>query len=91
MPQDSTAAVMRYRDAAERGEPGAQYKLGAMYQSGKGMPRDDVMAYVWFNLAASAGNLEALEGGEAVARRLTAAQMTEAQRLVRDWKPKTNY
>jgi TPR repeat protein len=91
VPQDRTAAVIHYRAAAERGEPAAQYKLGAMYQSGEGMPRDYVMAYMWFNLAASAGNVDALEGGEAVARRLTAAQMTEAQKLVREWKPRTNY
>jgi hypothetical protein len=91
VPQDFTAAVTRYRDAAERGDPDAQYKLGAMYASGKGMPRDDVTAFMWFSLAASAGNTDALESGEQIASRLSAAQLMEARKLVRDWEPKSNF
>ena len=33
----------------------AQTSFGAMYASGRGVPRDYVMAYMWFNLAAAQG------------------------------------
>jgi hypothetical protein len=46
---------------------------------------------MWFNLAASAGNVEALQGGDDIAHRMTPGQIIEAQKLVRDWTPKTNY
>jgi TPR repeat protein len=62
-----------------------------MYASGKGLPRDDVTAYMWFSLSASAGNADALQQGEVVASRMTPSQMIAAQKLVRDWEPKSNF
>jgi TPR repeat protein len=90
VPQDFTAAVSWYRDAAEHGFADAQYNLGTMYGSGKGVPQDYVTAHMWFDLAATGGNQEALQDREAVERRMTPAQIAEAQKLARDWKPRSN-
>jgi TPR repeat protein len=49
-----------------------------MYGSGKSMPRDYVTAYMWFSLAAAAGNLGALQDVDVVARRMSRAQVSEA-------------
>jgi hypothetical protein len=62
-----------------------------MYASGKGMPQDRVTAYMWLELAAAAGNPDALRDADALARQMTPSQIAEAQKLAHDWKPKTNY
>jgi TPR repeat protein len=60
-----------------------------MYQIGiwRLVPKDIVRAYMWFNLAAAQG----LEGAEKyrdeVAQHMTPAQIAEAQKLAREWKP----
>ena len=78
--------------AAEQGNAAAQYNIGVMYYKGQGVPQDYVQAHMWFNLAAS--RLEAEKRNEAVknrdiiASRMTPAQIAEAQRLAREWKPK---
>jgi TPR repeat protein len=91
VPQGFTAAVTWYRQAADRGAADAQYNLGTMYVSGKGVPQDYVVAYMWLELAAAAGNLGALQDVDVVVRRMTPAQIAEAQKLAHDWKPKSNY
>ncbi|HJN45740.1 MAG TPA: SEL1-like repeat protein, partial [Vicinamibacterales bacterium] len=63
--------------------------LGLMYDTGEGVTQDDVQAHMWFNLVASraAGRARemAVEDRDLVARRMTAAQLAEAQRLAREW------
>ncbi len=39
------------RKAAERGWALAQNNLGVMYGTGQGVPQDDLLAHMWFNLA----------------------------------------
>ena len=88
VPQDYAEAVKWYREAADQGEAAAQVNLGVMYAIGQGMPQDPVQAHMWFNLAASQGDEDAVKGRELIAETMTPAQITEAQRLAREWKPK---
>ena len=48
-------AIDQYRKAAERGYRPAQNNLGAMYQSGLGVAKDDAQAVAWFREAAEQG------------------------------------
>jgi len=48
-------AAKWFRNAAEQGEWKAQAALGKMYFEGKGVPRDYVEAYAWFNVQAVQG------------------------------------
>jgi len=48
-----------YRKAAEQGHAEAQYKLGFMYQNGRGVKKDDKQAAEWYRKAAAQGNKEA--------------------------------
>ena len=80
--------------AAEQGHAAAQHSLGLMYAKGRGVPRDYVEAYKWFNLAVE-DNDEMLKDAavynrDLVASKMTPAQIAEAQRLAREWKPKTS-
>ena len=47
------------RLAAEQGHAGAQYNLGLMYGTGRGVPQDDAEAVRWYRLAAEQGNATA--------------------------------
>lgn len=59
-----------------------------MYFEGLGVPQDYVQAHVWMNLAAAtAGPKEYGELRDIVAKRMTPAQISEAQKLAREWKP----
>ncbi len=40
------------RVRADLVDPTAQYELGHMYADGEGVPQDDVLACMWWNLAA---------------------------------------
>ena len=92
VPQDDQEAVRWYRLAAEQGFAVAQYDLGLMYDTGEGVPQDYVQAHKWINLAASRTTLDAGDyrsTRDKVAERMTASQVAEAQRLAREWQPKT--
>jgi hypothetical protein len=90
VPQDYAEAVRWYRLAAEQGDARAQYSLGIMYDNGQGVPQDYVMAHMWANLAAAQGNALASKNRGITASKMTSAQIAEAQRLAREWRPKAN-
>ena len=77
------------RQAADQGHAGAQYDLGVMYHSGQGVPQDDVEAHKWYNLAASRAGYLQQQGiaatRDALAKKMTPAQLAEAQKLAREW------
>ncbi len=92
--QDKGEAVKWYRRAAEHGLARAQFGLGIMYQNGFGVTQDYVQAHKWYNLAAT-GHPPGWDRDSAVKRRervegeMTPDQVAEAQRLAREWKPKS--
>jgi TPR repeat protein len=78
-----------YRDDADKGDPDAQYAIGLMYLEGRGEPQDYVQAHMWLNLAASASGFYVYtKKRDDAAARMTPAQIAEAQKLAREWKPK---
>jgi TPR repeat protein len=82
--KDATQALRWYRAAAAQGHAAAQFNLGGMYFDGQGVASDHVRAYVWFTLAATAGAPGASRNRNALAKLLDAAQLGQAQRMVRD-------
>jgi uncharacterized protein len=89
VPQDYAAAASWYRKAAEQGNTVVQARLGFMYATGEGVPEDYVAAHMWLNLAAANGNQSAAKGRDTLAAKMmTPAQIAEAQKLAREWKPK---
>ena len=88
MSQDYAAAALWFRKAAEQGDTRAQHDLGVMYYNGHGVPQDYVQAHMWLNLAATQGNSDAAKTRTTAAGKMTPDQITEAQKLAREWKPK---
>jgi TPR repeat protein len=87
VPQDYKQAVNWYRKAAEQGDAYAQFNLGLMYAKGQGVPQDYVHAHKWFNLSAVGGGKDAVKNRDTAAGLMTPAQIAEAQKLAREWKP----
>jgi TPR repeat protein len=88
VPQDYAEAVKWFRLAADQDDAGAQYDLGFMYFRGWGVPQDYIRAHMWSNLSAAQGNQIASAQRDSVARFMTPAQIAEAQRLAREWRPR---
>jgi uncharacterized protein len=76
------------RLAAEQGLSIAQGHLGLMYAVGEGVPQDYVQAHMWLNLVAAQDVTQAIEARDRLAQKMSSAQIEEAQRLAREWKPK---
>ena len=89
LPQDYAAAMSWCRKAAEQGLASAQFNLGVMYAKGQGVTQEYYMqAHMWWNLAAVNGDADAINNLDFVAAKMTPAQIAEAQKLAREWKPK---
>ena len=78
-----------FHRAAEQGHPVAELYLEVMYAEGRGVPQDYVLAHMWFSLAAAQGEQRADQVLAMAEQRMTPAQIAEAQKLARDWKPAT--
>ena len=85
---DYEEAILSYRRAADQGDARAQYNLGEMYMLGRGVPQDYTQAYLWVALAAAQGDEKAAWIRDYLESEMTPAQIAEAQRLAREWKPK---
>jgi predicted aspartyl protease len=95
--QDDAEAAEWYRKSADQGNALAQYGLGLLYYNGSGVSQNYVLAHMWFNLVAAAGpDSLAAEGRvtfgakyrDIVSEKMNAAQIAEAQKLAREWRPK---
>ena len=51
--KDYARALEEWRPLAEQGHAAAQNNLAGMYDKGKGVPVDQVQAYVWYSIAAN--------------------------------------
>jgi hypothetical protein len=88
-------ALKWFRQAADQGDASGMYFLGNMYNNGSGVRKNLVEAHKWYILAASQagprkkGEMDtlnmAIENRNGVSRRMTSAQIAEAQKLARDW------
>jgi TPR repeat protein len=87
VPKNEAEGVDWYREAAERGYAPAQFGLGMAYSKGRGTQQDKVQAHKWLNLAAI-GDPKSAAARDDLAKSMTAAQIADAQKLARDWKPK---
>jgi TPR repeat protein len=85
--QDYAEALKWYRLAADQGRADAQDILGTMYAQGQGVPQDYVRAHMWLNLSAAKGDQDAAKNRDNIAQHMTPAQIAEAQKLAREWKP----
>ena len=80
-------ALRQWRAAADAGNRRAMLALGQQYLLGLGVLQDYVEAHMWLNLAASRGEAAALDERDAVAAKMTPAQIGAAQQRAAAWRP----
>lgn len=56
---DEVAAFTGFKKLGEQGNAKAQFNLGLMYHSGRGVPEDDQQAMAWYRKAAEQGDADA--------------------------------
>lgn len=78
-------AVKWYRLAAQQGHTDAQFKLGIIYEQGRGVPQDDMLAYMWFDIAIKQGRKATEENRIPAAARLSPELQQEAENLAEEW------
>ena len=80
-------ALGEWQAAAKAGDAKSMLALGRLYVQGLGAPQNYVQAHMWFNLAASRGEAEAVTERDALAARMAPEQVAEAQKQAAAWQP----
>jgi uncharacterized protein len=86
--QDYKMAVYYLRLASNKGNDLAQRRLGELYERGEGVQQDYVKAHMWYSLGSAHGVEAGARLRDALAKKMDPEQITEAQKLAREWKPK---
>ncbi len=86
--KNNAEAFKWYRRAADKGNPPAQYNLGAMYAKGDTVAQDTVTAYMLYSLAAAQGIKAARDARDKLAKSMSPDQVAEANKKVHAWNPK---
>ena len=82
--QNYKTAVKWYRLSAEQGDSDAQYNLGLSYYYGDGVIKDNVYTHMWLNISASDGYAKASEARDSIAKTMSSADISQAQKLARE-------
>jgi uncharacterized protein len=89
VPQNYVVAADLYQSAAANGDVFGQSRLGLSYDKGHGVPQSVVFSYAWLNLAAAGASGRQADYyrrlRDAVASKMTSAQIFEGQRLALVW------
>ena len=83
--RDENEAARWFTKAAEDGSVPAQSKLGSLYWSGRGVPKDDNRAYFWTILARANGDSASKVLAPFIATRLTLAQRAAIEQQAEQW------
>ena len=78
---DFATALQELRPLAEQNHADAQWGLGSMYAEGMGVPQDNVLAHMWFNLGASNGSEPSANNRDRIAKIMTPQAIEQAQKM----------
>ncbi len=85
-PPDYARAAATYRKSAVLGYSLSQNNLARLYETGLGVPRDPVVAHVWYLLAAASGDSVLIANRDRSARQLLPDQVASAESLAKTLK-----
>ena len=78
---DYATALMYLRSLAKQNHKKAQGTLGWMYEAGKGVQRDYIMAFVWYDVAVANGHKKAHRNRNSAESKLDEDELKKAQAL----------
>jgi len=80
-----SSATPELEDLAEWGDATAQFELGVMYEDGEGFPKDYIEAHKWYSFSEENGSKSGRKFRKIIEKLMTPKQITEAQKLAREW------
>jgi uncharacterized protein len=84
LPVISSSAKRWFSMAADQGDRDAMFELGVVHAEGIGTLQNFVTAHMWLNITSSFGNVKARTYRDKIAKKMTPAQIAEAQKLARE-------
>ena len=78
---DYATALMYLRPLTEQNHMKAQGTLGWMYEAGRGVRRDYIMAFIWYDLAVTNGHKKARRNRNSVEWKLDEDELKKARAL----------
>ncbi|MBT3921641.1 MAG: tetratricopeptide repeat protein [Nitrospina sp.] len=88
VPPNYKEAVKWFRLSADQQHATAQYNLGLMYGNGQGVPKDFALAHMWWTIAGSNGDKNAVKNRNLVEKAMSPQQIEGAQEMAREWMEK---
>ncbi len=85
--QDFASAAVWFEKAAGLGLTDSQFNLGMLYARGLGVAQDLANSYKWFSIAAEAGDQDAMQARDDIARSLDAETVSRLQSELAGWAP----
>jgi peptidoglycan hydrolase-like protein with peptidoglycan-binding domain len=83
--RDYATAQRELQPLADRGDPRAQRLVGLLYRDGLGVRKDQIRAYMWFDLAAQRNQYGAADLRDQLAQQMLPWQVDEAKKMVAAW------
>jgi len=83
--RDYATAQRELQPLADRGDPRAQRLVGLLYRDGLGVRKDQIRAYMWFDLAARRNQYGAADLRDQLAQQMLPWQVDEAKKMVAAW------
>ncbi|MGO4682960.1 tetratricopeptide repeat protein [Hyphomicrobium sp. 2TAF46] len=84
---DYVMAAQWFEAAAQRGLSDSQFNLAVLYENGLGVKRDMSRAFMWLSIAARGGDADAVRRRDILRGKLTADEVTAANKMIAAWKP----
>jgi len=84
---DIGTAAQWFEKAAERGVVDSQFNLGVLFESGQGLPKNPVDAFVWYSIAANQGDQFAEDRVEVLRAQVSGADLAKAERRINSFRP----
>lgn len=88
VPQNYNVAYHWLLRSAECGFPTSMNLVGVFLRDGRGVDKNIIEAHKWFNLAVAHGYLGAKAHRDNLASQMTPQEISQAQKLASEWKPK---
>ena len=83
-----SGATPELEELAEWGDAKAQFTLGVIYENGEGFPQDYIEAHKWYSFSEANGSKSGRKFRKIIEKLMTPEQITEAQKLAREWREK---
>lgn len=84
-PPNYREAFKWFKESAELGHLEGQYNTCHMYSAGDGVPRNEVQAYMWCEIAARSGHRIAAENRDHISQRMSEEEIAQARKLADNW------